>query len=141
MPTEPKNPSGASTINGTDAPDSQRKPGAAEKSWEEKTLAPTLEKSPERASKFTTVSSYPIRRLYTPADLPNWNEDRDLGLPGEPPYTRGIHPTMYRDASLDHAAIRGIWHRRRYQSAISLFAGARTNRAFSSLRFTHLDGL
>jgi methylmalonyl-CoA mutase, N-terminal domain len=96
MPTEPKKPSGASTINGTDAPDSQRKPGAAEKSWEEKTLAPTLEKSPERASKFTTVSSYPIRRLYTPADLPEWNEDRDLGLPGEPPYTRGIHPTMYR---------------------------------------------
>jgi methylmalonyl-CoA mutase, N-terminal domain len=96
MPTDPKNPSGASTFNGTDAADSHRKPGAAEKSWEEKTLAPTLEKSPERASKFTTVSSYPIRRLYTPADLPDWNEDRDLGLPGEPPYTRGIHPTMYR---------------------------------------------
>jgi methylmalonyl-CoA mutase N-terminal domain/subunit len=96
MPTDPKNPSGASTINGTDAVHSQRKPGAVEKSWEEKTLTPTLAKSPERASKFTTVSSYPIRRLYTPADLPAWNEDRDLGLPGEPPYTRGIHPTMYR---------------------------------------------
>jgi methylmalonyl-CoA mutase N-terminal domain/subunit len=96
MPTDPKNPSGASTINGTDAVDSRRKPGAAEKSWEEKTLVPTLAKSPERASKFTTVSSYPIRRLYTPADLSGWDEDRDLGLPGEPPYTRGIHPTMYR---------------------------------------------
>src|ERR1700690_352068 len=96
MPADPKNPSSASTINGTDVATSRRKPGLAEKAWEENTLAPTLEKSPERASKFTTVSSYPIRRLYTPADLPDWNEDRDLELPGEPPYTRGIHPTMYR---------------------------------------------
>jgi methylmalonyl-CoA mutase, N-terminal domain len=97
MPADPKNPSSASTINGTDAPPAvHRTPGAAEKAWEENTLAPTMEKSPERASKFTTVSSYPIRRLYTPADLPDWNEDSDLGLPGEPPYTRGIHPTMYR---------------------------------------------
>ena len=52
--------------------------------------------SPERAKEFTTVSSYPIRQLYTLADLANWSEARDLGLPGEPPYTRGIHPTMYR---------------------------------------------
>jgi methylmalonyl-CoA mutase, N-terminal domain len=96
MAADPKNPSTTATINGTDGPTSRRKPGPAEKKWEDKTLAPTLEKSPERASKFTTVSSYPIRRLYTPADLPDWNEDRDLGLPGEPPYTRGIHPTMYR---------------------------------------------
>ncbi len=96
MPTDPKNPSSTSTINGTEAPASRRKPGAAEKAWEEKTLGPTLEKSPERAAKFTTVSSYPIRRLYTPADLTDWDEERDLGLPGEPPYTRGIHATMYR---------------------------------------------
>src|ERR1700729_4201212 len=86
--------SGSSSASGV--VDAGRKPSKAERHWEEKTLAPTLEKSPERASKFTTVSSYPIRRLYTPADLPDWNEDRHLGLPGEPPYTRGIHPTMYR---------------------------------------------
>jgi len=96
MPADPKNPSTSSTISATNVETSRRKPGPAEKAWEENTLAPTLEKSPERAPKFTTVSSYPIRRLYTPADLPDWNEDRDLGLPGEPPYTRGIHPTMYR---------------------------------------------
>jgi methylmalonyl-CoA mutase N-terminal domain/subunit len=34
--------------------------------------------------------------LYTPADLTGWDPVRDLGRPGEPPYTRGIHPTMYR---------------------------------------------
>ena len=57
---------------------------------------PTGEKSPERTAEFTTVSGYPIRRLYSPGDLTNWSPDRDLGLPGAPPYTRGIHPSMYR---------------------------------------------
>jgi methylmalonyl-CoA mutase, N-terminal domain len=76
--------------------DSERKPSKAEQHWEEAILAPTLKKSPERATEFTTVSSYPIRRLYTEADLPNWSAETDLGFPGEPPYTRGIHPTMYR---------------------------------------------
>jgi len=63
---------------------------------EEKTLKPTLEKLPERAAEFTTVSGHPIRRLYTPADLTDWDPERDLGDPGQPPYTRGIHATMYR---------------------------------------------
>ncbi|MEQ1354182.1 MAG: methylmalonyl-CoA mutase family protein, partial [Candidatus Acidiferrum sp.] len=73
-----------------------RHPSAKEKSWQENTLKPTLEKSPERRTEFTTISGHPIRRLYTEADLPNWSPEKDLGEPGEPPYTRGIHPTMYR---------------------------------------------
>jgi methylmalonyl-CoA mutase N-terminal domain/subunit len=76
--------------------ESVRKPSAAEREWEEKALAPTLRKSPDRNADFTTVSSYPIRRLYTPADLADWDAERDLGFPGQPPYTRGIHSTMYR---------------------------------------------
>jgi methylmalonyl-CoA mutase, N-terminal domain len=56
----------------------------------------TGEKLSERASEFTTVSGYPIRKLYSPKDLSGWDADRDLGLPGAPPYTRGIHPAMYR---------------------------------------------
>ncbi len=78
----------------TSAP--QREPSTKEVAWEENTLRPTLEKSPERQAEFTTISGYPIRRLYTPADLPDWNPDRDLGYPGEPPYARGIHSTMHR---------------------------------------------
>ena len=74
-----------------------RKPSPSEHAWEENTLKPALAKSPDRAADFTTVSSYPIRRLYTDADLANWNPDRDLGAPGAPPYTRGIHPAMYRE--------------------------------------------
>src|SRR4029077_9433942 len=53
-------------------------------------------RSPARPQRFTTVSGYPIRQIYTPADLADWKPQRDLGTPGEPPYTRGIHPTMYR---------------------------------------------
>jgi len=73
-----------------------RNPSAAERAWEEKTLGPALEKSPDRPADFTTVSSYPIRRIYTEADLAGWTPERDLGVPGAPPYTRGIHSAMYR---------------------------------------------
>src|SRR5882757_67057 len=73
-----------------------RAPSAKEQAWEKNTLQPAMKKSPERQSEFTTISGYPIRRLYSKADLPNWDPDRDLGFPGEPPYTRGIHPTMHR---------------------------------------------
>jgi methylmalonyl-CoA mutase, N-terminal domain len=78
----------------SDAP--QRQPTAREQAWEKNTLKPALKKSAERPSEFTTISGYPIRRLYTEADLAGWSPERDLGFPGEPPYTRGIHATMHR---------------------------------------------
>lgn len=84
------------TLTPSEVSASDRQPSAKELDWERNTLRPALEKSPERASDFTTTSGHPIRRLYTGADLPGWNPERDLGLPGLPPYTRGIHPTMYR---------------------------------------------
>jgi methylmalonyl-CoA mutase N-terminal domain/subunit len=43
-----------------------------------------------------TSSHIPVRPLYTPADLAAWDYDRDVGYPGEFPYTRGVQPTMYR---------------------------------------------
>ena len=85
-----------STVVPSETKSAGRKPSSREISWEEKTLGPTLAKSPERQASFTTISNYPIRRLYTPADLPDWDPQRDLGYPGEPPYTRGIHSTMHR---------------------------------------------
>ncbi|MCL6565307.1 MAG: methylmalonyl-CoA mutase family protein [Acidobacteriia bacterium] len=74
----------------------KRRPSQREKEWEEKTLAPAIERAPERLKEFTTISGHPVRRLYTPADLADWDPERDLGYPGQPPYTRGIHATMYR---------------------------------------------
>src|SRR5215470_3064838 len=73
-----------------------KKPFPKLEAWQKNTLQPTLDKSPERQKEFTTVSSYPIRRLYTQDDLAGWDSARDLGFPGEPPYTRGIHATMHR---------------------------------------------
>jgi methylmalonyl-CoA mutase N-terminal domain/subunit len=64
--------------------------------WEEGTLRPALDRKPERKKEFTTVSSLPIERLYVAEDLKGWNPGEKLGFPGEPPFTRGVHPTMYR---------------------------------------------
>jgi methylmalonyl-CoA mutase N-terminal domain/subunit len=50
----------------------------------------------ERKSRFSTLSGLPIQPVYTPEDLHWLDYQRDLGYPGDPPFTRGIHPTMYR---------------------------------------------
>src|SRR5881628_2401026 len=55
------------------------------------------EKSRERQGLYPfTISGIPIKALYTPEDLAGMDPARDLSFPGEYPYTRGIHPTMYR---------------------------------------------
>jgi len=64
--------------------------------WEETTLQKTLASYPERKDEFITTSSEPINRYYTPLDVENLDYERDLGHPGEYPYTRGVHPTMHR---------------------------------------------
>ena len=75
--------------------DSQR-PLQGRARWERETLGPHQAKHPERPVEFTTVSSLPIRRLYGPEDLAGNDFGRDIGWPGEYPYTRGVQPTMYR---------------------------------------------
>jgi methylmalonyl-CoA mutase, N-terminal domain len=66
--------------------------------WEETTVKKSLERMPERENNVTT-SSVPIQRLYTPVDNGGIDYTRDLGFPGEYPYTRGVQPTMYRAKS------------------------------------------
>jgi methylmalonyl-CoA mutase N-terminal domain/subunit len=63
--------------------------------WNQKTEG-KLAKAPERKKAFTTLSGIPVARLYTSADLPEFDDSLDLGFPGEYPYTRGVQPTMYR---------------------------------------------
>ena len=76
-------------------PVSVRKIGEAYRTWVAGPLKKTLERNPEREAAFAT-SSLPVGRLYTPADIAALDYDRDLGFPGQYPYTRGIQPTMYR---------------------------------------------
>ena len=66
------------------------------KRWEEDTLQSTLDRFPERQENFITASSELINRLYTPADLDGFNYEEQIGYPGLYPFTRGVHPTMYR---------------------------------------------
>jgi methylmalonyl-CoA mutase N-terminal domain/subunit len=63
--------------------------------WEE-ALRTKLAKSPERKGEFTTVSELPINRVYWPWDVGELEAERDLGIPGSYPFTRGVQPTMYR---------------------------------------------
>ncbi len=63
------------------------------------------ESCPETEKKFMTVSSRPIKPLYTPDDTADIDFDRDIGFPGEYPYTRGVHASMYR---------RKIWTMRQF---------------------------
>src|SRR5512136_1873982 len=65
-------------------------------SWEKTTLNKVLSKAPEREPLFKTTSHLDIADLYAPADVAAFDEDRDLGRPGEYPFTRGVQPTMYR---------------------------------------------
>jgi len=64
--------------------------------WEEGTLHDSLSKHSERLETFMTTSSVPVERLYTPLDVAGLDYERDLGFPGEYPYTRGVHSTMHR---------------------------------------------
>ncbi|HEU4919509.1 MAG TPA: methylmalonyl-CoA mutase family protein, partial [Candidatus Limnocylindrales bacterium] len=98
---------------------------ARRRAWEAKRLRPALDRAPERRSRFSTISDTTIHRLYGPWSWQpgpdgepvggggptavdhrgealrqgRWDDFdplRDIGLPGEPPFTRGIHPSGYR---------------------------------------------
>jgi methylmalonyl-CoA mutase N-terminal domain/subunit len=64
--------------------------------WQENNLNNALERMPERQERFITTSSEPVERLYTPLDVNELDYIDDLGLPGEYPFTRGVHPTLHR---------------------------------------------
>ncbi len=66
------------------------------KEWEENKVEKLLHKSPERKKIFSTASNKEVKRLYTPLDTEGMDYEKDLGFPGEYPYTRGVQPTMYR---------------------------------------------
>ena len=64
--------------------------------WEKTTLPKWIGQSPERKSKFRNHSGTLIKRVYTPEDIKDLDYMRDLGFPGEYPFTRGVHATMHR---------------------------------------------
>jgi methylmalonyl-CoA mutase N-terminal domain/subunit len=108
-----------------DAPGRRRPSGEghdpARERWRASLRAKAVASSPERRERFVTSSGIEVRDLYTAADIGDLDEDRDLGRPGEFPFTRGVQPTMYRSR---------FWTMRQYAG----FATAEeTNRRFRYL--------
>ncbi len=64
--------------------------------WRETRVREDYERVPPRKEEFTTLSGAPVKDIYTAADVADIDPDEDIGLPGQYPYTRGPHATMYR---------------------------------------------
>jgi len=64
--------------------------------WKEEKYDKALKKASSKKMEYTTISGKKIKELYTPLDLDGFDYLKQLSFPGEYPYTRGIHPTMYR---------------------------------------------
>ncbi|MHA1978542.1 MAG: acyl-CoA mutase large subunit family protein [Candidatus Hodarchaeales archaeon] len=99
------------------------------KDWEEN-YEKLVKNHPERLSTFMTTSSVPINRIYGPTDIPqDWSYFKDLGYPGDFPYTRGVQQTMYRGR---------LWTMRQFAG----FGGAEeTNERFKFLLANGMTGL
>jgi methylmalonyl-CoA mutase N-terminal domain/subunit len=64
--------------------------------WKTEKYDKALKKDSSKKMEYTTISGKKIKELYTPLDLDGFDYMKRLNFPGEYPYTRGIHPTMYR---------------------------------------------
>jgi len=64
--------------------------------WIQNTLDPALKKAGEREEQFQTTSGVTLEGVYAPDDVEGFDYARNLGYPGEYPFTRGVQPTMYR---------------------------------------------
>ncbi len=96
-------------------------PDSGRQAWRATARAKALGAAPERRARFETTSGIEILDLYTPADVARLDEARDLGRPGEYPFTRGVQPTMYRSR---------FWTMRQYAGFAT---AAETNRRFRYL--------
>lgn len=98
-------------------------PSSSKDEWRRQTLDPAIDRYKERQAEFLTDSGLKIDALYAPEDLADQGVDyqRDLGYPGEYPYTRGVQPSAYRGR---------IWTMRQYSG---YGTAAETNRRFRYL--------
>ncbi|MFC1981236.1 methylmalonyl-CoA mutase family protein [Chloroflexota bacterium] len=70
--------------------------------WEEEVRQPSLAGKPENKPEFKTLSGYPVQPLYTPLDTEGVEYLRDIGFPGQAPFTRGRTPNGYRSFQWAH---------------------------------------
>jgi len=75
--------------------------------WEANEVAAFLNKHAERREQFFTIGDFPVKRVYTAADVAGTPVE-DIGLPGRYPFTRGPYPTMYRSRTWTMRQIAGF---------------------------------
>ena len=80
---------------------------ATVRAWEEREVADFLARAPERKEAFFTLGDFPVKRVYTAADIADTPAE-DIGLPGTYPFTRGPYPTMYRGRNWTMRQIAGF---------------------------------
>src|SRR5678809_703666 len=97
------------------------KPDPGREQWRKTIRAKAVEAAPERRDPFETSSGLEVEDLYTPSDTAGLDEARDLGRPGEYPFTRGVQATMYRSR---------LWTMRQYAGFAT---AAETNERFRYL--------
>ena len=94
----------------------------AKADWEAETAGPTLDRFGEREETFTTdTGGQEVKRLYTPDDIADIDYEKDIGFPGEEPYTRGVYSTMHRGR---------LWTMRQYAG---MGTASETNERFNYL--------
>jgi methylmalonyl-CoA mutase N-terminal domain/subunit len=119
-------------MTATDRPDGQGRPEASRpedvsapdpgrERWRAEVRSRAVAETPERSGRFLSTSDVEYRDVYTPADTARLDEERDLGRPGEYPFTRGVQPTMYRGR---------LWTMRQYAGFAT---AAETNERFRYL--------
>ncbi|PSP40905.1 methylmalonyl-CoA mutase, partial [Halobacteriales archaeon QH_2_66_30] len=103
---------------------------SAKEKWEEEHVEPVIERFGEREEEFVTdTGGQTVDRLYTPADLDDFEYQEDLGFPGAEPYTRGVYSTGYRGR---------LWTMRQYAG---MGTATETNERFNYLRDEGQTGL
>ncbi len=104
-------------------------PERRKKEWLAQTYGPATARTPERKERFRTLSDIDVGPLYTAEDLEGFDPSRDLGFPGEFPFTRGVQASMYRGR---------LWTMRQFAG----FGGPEdTNRRFHYLMQHGVTGL
>jgi len=113
-------------------PDSIQEIRNETKRWEKEVYP----REKERLEVFETLSGIPIEAIYTPEDTAKMDYLRDLGFPGEEPFIRGVHPTMYRGRTWTQRQLAGYGPpeetNKRYKFLLK--QGAMESMAFSTTR-------
>ena len=95
----------------------------------------------ERSAKTPERQNLKYNRVYTPVDIEGFDYERDLGMPGEFPYTRGVQPTMYRGRFWTMRMYAGFATAEESNKTLPLLNRVRCNWSFLCIRLAYTNRL